>query len=142
MADKTCEAKPWVYIASPYTKGDPAINTRFQCATWDSLVSDGVVWPIAPLWSHFQHIIFPRPYPFWIAYDNAMIDRFDIDACLRLNAVSSVANYCVSESSGADAEVNRFRDRGKPVFYSIAGLYEWVRNDWCGEHQPKGAKSG
>lgn len=119
--------KPIVYIASPYTKGDPAINTHFQCRMFDRMVSDGIVTPYAPLWSHFQHTMFPRSYQFWIDYDNAMIDSYLFDACLRLNAeCASVPNYLISESSGADAEVERFKKMGLPVFYDFDELYFWA----------------
>lgn len=59
--------KPLVYIASAYTKGDAAINVRFQCSIFDKLLSDGRVWPLAPLWAHFQHLIYPRGYKYWVA---------------------------------------------------------------------------
>ena len=52
--------KPIVYIASPYTKGDVSINVHFQCKIFDELMDDGIVFPVVPLWSHFQHTIFPR----------------------------------------------------------------------------------
>ncbi|MEE9398392.1 MAG: hypothetical protein V3V31_15425 [Methylococcales bacterium] len=54
--------KPTVYIASPYSKGDPAANAHFQCKIFDELLSSGLVLPVAPLWSHFQHMMFPRLY--------------------------------------------------------------------------------
>ena len=78
--------KPWVYIASPYTHGDPAINVRAQM---------GAV-PIAPLHSHFQHLFRPRPYRHWIELDLEIMQR--CDACLRI-----------------DAEVAEFQRLGKPV---------------------------
>lgn len=118
--------KPFVYVASPYTKGDVAINTRFQCLVFDQLMSDGLVWPVVPLWSHFQHIVFPRHYQDWIAYDQAMLPLYD--ACLRLSAKYAPLGYSQQESSGADAEVATFERIGKPVFYSVDDLYEWVRN--------------
>lgn len=117
--------KPVVYIASPYTKGDPAINTHFQCRVFDRLMSDGLVWPVVPLWSHFQHIVFPRHYQDWIDYDLALIERYD--ACLRLNAEHSQLDYSMEKSSGADGEVARFKELGKPVFFDVDALYEWVR---------------
>lgn len=115
--------KPWVYIASPYTKGDQAANTRFQMSIWDTLLSMSVV-PIAPLWSHFQHLHRPRPYQDWIAYDSEIISR--CDACLRLDAVDPWIAYTQHESRGADAEVRLFRSLGKPVFFSIDDLTHWV----------------
>ena len=122
MSDKT--TKPIVYIASPYTKGDACINTHFQCKIFDQLMNDGVVFPFIPLLTHFQHTVFPRPYKDWIEYDLALLERFD--ACIRLDAVNEGLEYNASESSGADGEVARFEEIGKPVFYSIEDCYKWV----------------
>lgn len=118
--------RPIVYIASPYTRGDQSINTRFQCETFDKLMNDGVVWPYAPLWSHFQHGVFPRAYQEWIDYDLALCQRFD--ACLRLDATfkGGGLDYHQHESSGADGEVACFQRQGKPVFYNVEDLYKWV----------------
>ena len=116
--------RPVVYIASPYTRGDVAINTHFQCKVFNQLLDDGKVWPVAPLWSHFQHTIFPRRYEDWIAYDLALIERYD--ACLRVNPNFPDWNYAQTESLGADGEVAKFQALGKPVFFSIDELYTWV----------------
>jgi hypothetical protein len=116
--------KPTVYIASPYTRGDVAMNTHFQCKVFDQLLTDGKVLPVAPLWSHFQHMLFPRPYEDWIRYDQEMLRLYD--CCLRLSATILETNYSMSESTGADLEVETFVRMGKPVFYSISELYEWV----------------
>lgn len=121
MADQN---KPTVYIASPYTKGDVAINTFFQCKIFNELLSSGKVLPIAPLWSHFQHTIFPRKYSDWIAYDQALLKLYD--CCLRLSATHSDLSYFQHESTGADQEVATFVKMGKPVFYSLEEVYEWV----------------
>ncbi len=118
--------KPFVYIASPYTKGDPAINTHFQCEVFDRLMSDGIVWPYAPLHSHFQHTLFPRDYRDWIAYDLAILHK--MDACLRLEAVCEQVNYRVNESSGADGEVDYCQKIGVPVFFTTADLYAWAND--------------
>jgi len=117
-------SKPIIYIASPYTKGDPAINTHFQCKMFDELMNDGIVWPVVPLWAHFQHISFPRHYKDWINYDLALLPRYD--GCLRLNVSFPDLNYFISESSGADGEVAAFEAMGKPVFYNKEALYVWA----------------
>ena len=91
-------SKPIVYIASPYTKGDVAINTHFQCKVFDQLLSSGKVLPVAPLWSHFQHLLFPRPYKDWINYDQEMLRLYD--CCLRLTATLSALQYSQEDSSG------------------------------------------
>jgi hypothetical protein len=116
--------KPTVYIASPYSHGDVAMNTHFQCKIFDQLLSDGKVLPVAPLWSHFQHLLFPRPYEDWIRYDQEMLRLYD--CCLRLTASLHEKDYRETVSIGADAEAATFRDMGKPVFYSIEELYAWV----------------
>lgn len=123
--------KPIIYIASPYTKGDVAVNTRFQCEVFDKLMNDEIVYPVAPLWSHFQHIMFPRHYKDWIEYDKALIPR--LDACLRLDAYHnniSYGEYHQHDSSGADGEVALFKSLNKPVFYSYEDLYKWVNTSW------------
>lgn len=117
--------KPLVYVASPYTKGDPCINTHFQMQMFDKLMDSGLVIPYVPLWSHFQHTASPRKYQDWIEYDNAIIPR--LDACIRLAAVNPKLNYEVWESSGADNEVKLFQSLGKPVFLDLAALYKWAR---------------
>jgi hypothetical protein len=113
-----------VYIASPYSKGDPAINTHFQCKIFNQMLNDGRVWPVVPLWTHFQHTVFPRSYKDWIEYDQALLHLYD--ACLRLDIDIPELDYSHSESSGADAEVETFKSLGKTVFFSIHELYSWA----------------
>lgn len=127
MTRKFVTDKPTVYIASPYTKGDLAINTHFQCKTFDQLLDDGKVLPVAPLWSHFQHTAFPRKYQDWIDYDQAMLPLYD--ACLRLNVEHAELEYSQKDSTGADGEVDTFERLGKPVFYTVADLYSWVEGN-------------
>jgi hypothetical protein len=122
--------KPVVYIASPYTKGDVAINTNYQCKIFDELLGGGKALPVAPLWSHFQHLLYPRPYEDWIRYDQEMLRLYD--CCLRLTAQFPAMNYEQHQSSGADAEVETFRKFGKPVFFSIRDLYSWVDGSFTG----------
>lgn len=112
--------KKWVYIASAYTKGDVGANVLFQMGVWNTLFELGVV-PIAPLWSHFQHIHRPRQYQDWVEYDNELIKRCDI--VLRMDSVADISGqlYVQHESPGADAEVELALRLGKPVCY---GLYE------------------
>lgn len=123
MSDNA-KKKPTVYIASPYSQGEPEMNAHFQCKIFDQLLGEGRVLPVAPLWSHFQHILFPRPYQDWIDYDQAMLRLYD--CCLRLDASLPHVEYKESRSTGADAEVETFRRLDKPVFFSIEDLYSWV----------------
>jgi len=117
--------KPWIYIASPYTRGDQAQNVAFQLRIWDILAGSGVVTPIAPLWTHFQHLYSARPYEVWVAYDHEIIER--CDACLRLDACNARFGYVQHESSGADGEAAKFAGLGRPVFYDIEEAFQWAR---------------
>lgn len=119
------DRRPWVYIASPFTKGDQALNLRFQCRVWDGLLASGVVWPIAPLWSQTQHLVAPRPWAEWIEYDLALIERA-ADAVLALTAVCERMGYSESRSKGRDAEVAAAKRFGKPVFFQVGALLDWA----------------
>lgn len=103
-----------IYIASPYTKGDVAVNVKRQLDCFDELLTLGFA-PFAPLYSHFQHMAHPRPYSDWIKLDLEWVDV--CDGLLRLDG----------ESSGADGEVKYATELGIPVFYSIEELnsYKW-----------------
>ena len=101
--------KKKVYIASPYTKGDVAVNVKNQLDVADELMTLGYV-PFVPLYSHFQHIAHPRPYSDWLELDLEWLP---------------VCNYLLrlpGESSGADIEVDRARELNIPVYYRIADL--------------------
>jgi len=91
-------------------------------------LGDGKVLPVAPLWSHFQHTLFPRAYKEWIGYDQEMLHLYD--CCLRLDATLPELDYVETNSQGADDEVRTFKDDEKPVFYSIEELYRWVDDIW------------
>lgn len=54
-----------VYIASPYTLGDVAVNVKIQMDMADKLMNNGFI-PFTPLYSHFQHMAHPRPYSDWM----------------------------------------------------------------------------
>jgi len=98
-----------VYIASPYTLGDVAVNVKRQIDCADELRNYGFA-PFAPLYSHFQHMAHPRPYSDWVKIDLEWVKV--CDALLRLEG----------ESKGADGEVDFARENNIPVFYSIDAL--------------------
>ncbi len=119
--------KPLVYIASPYTKGGLAINVRAQHEIFDVLLDDGRCLPYAPLAAtHYQNIVFPRPYIDWITYDLELLDH--CHALLRLPALykSPHVDYHENRSNGADREVAKFKAQQKPVFFSIEDLMDWL----------------
>jgi hypothetical protein len=103
-----------VYIAGPYTKPDPCINTNRACAVWKQLWELGYA-PFCPHWSHFQHTLLPMPYEVWLDFDNQFL--VVCDALLRLPG----------ESSGADKEVALARSLGIPVYHSVDELWVGMR---------------
>lgn len=104
-----------VYIASPYTKGDVAVNVKRQLDCFNQLVDLGFA-PFAPLWSHFQHLVHPRPYQDWLDLDLLWIDVMDV--VLRLDG----------ESLGADNEVKHATSKNIPVVYTIEQLIQLKNN--------------
>lgn len=105
-----------VYIASPYTKGDVAINVRESLLVADKLLDLGFL-PFCPLLSHFWHLISPKPYSEWMTMDLEWILR--CDALLRLPG----------RSSGADDEYRFAKQHGIPVFLSIEDLKKWSKGE-------------
>ena len=100
-----------VYIASPYTIGDVAVNVREQMRIADQLMDRGYC-PVVPLYSHFQHMYYPRPYDSWMEQDKERLARCDV--VLRLPG----------ESRGADIETDEAYGLGIPVFFSLSELFE------------------
>ena len=103
-----------VYIASPYTLGDVAVNVKVQLDCVDELMTLGFA-PYAPLYSHFQHMSHPRPYIDWIEIDLVWVKV--CDCLLRLDG----------KSSGADGEVKCAKENNIPVFYSIKEMCEYYK---------------
>lgn len=104
-----------VYIASPYsTSGDIAENVHLQMETANTLIGLGFC-PFVPLLTHFQHLMFPRPYEDWMKQDTEWVKV--CDCLLRLGG----------ESKGADREVKYALSLGKPVVYSVEDLVEYYR---------------
>ncbi len=95
-----------IYVAGPYTKGDPVMNTRNTIMAAEELVRMGHV-PYIPHLSMFWHVVAPHPYEFWLEYDKAWL--VCCNALLRLPG----------ESSGADKEVALAHELGIPVYYSL-----------------------
>lgn len=81
-----------VYVAGPYTKGDVAVNVRTAILVGNDLMSFGYV-PFIPHLTHFWHLLYPRQYEFWLAYDNCWLPFCDFVCRIP------------GESAGADKEV-------------------------------------
>ena len=100
-----------VYIASPYTKGDVALNVRRQIEVADKLLNMGYI-PFVPTLSHFWHMVCLEPYEVWLDYD------------LKWLPVCHVVLRLDGESSGADREVEYAMNKNIPVVWSVEELVE------------------
>lgn len=94
-----------IYIASPYTKGDVAVNVHQSIRLCDYISSYYHVHVKCPLLTHFWHLLYPRPYEFWLAYD--LVELEECDALVRM----------IGESDGADKEVLHAAKLGLPIFH-------------------------
>lgn len=108
--------KPWVYIAGPYTQGDPVQNTRAAIRVADSIVDYGVV-PIVPHLTMTWDLTHPRPPLFWYEYTLDLLKR--CDAIFRLPG----------PSTGADYEVKYSQENGIVYLEQKLDLLRW-----CHEH--------
>jgi hypothetical protein len=103
-----------VYIASPYTKGDVALNVKRQMDVASRLMDLGFA-PFWPLHSHFLHMAHPREWDQWINIDLQWI--LSCDALLRLDG----------ESRGADIEAQFAKQNRIPVYYDMQELINGLR---------------
>jgi len=92
-----------VYIAGPYTKGDVAQNVANATRLADYLANLGYT-PYLPHLTHFWHMMYPRPYEWWLKYDMEWLR--ECDCVVRI----------FGDSSGADKEVSCAGELGKDVF--------------------------
>ena len=103
---------PKIYIAGPYSRPDPVVNVRAAIVVADELCAAGFV-PFVPHLSHLWHLIAPKEYQTWLAYDLHWLSV--CDAVIRLPG----------ESPGADRECESARILGLPVFGTVAEVVEW-----------------
>jgi hypothetical protein len=98
-----------VYIAGPYTLGDPEQNVFNAMRAANEIMNLGLAPFLPHLW-HYQHLHFSRPYQDWLELD--LIWLRQCDAVLRLPG----------ESHGAEREVELATLIHIPVFKSIEEL--------------------
>jgi Domain of unknown function (DUF4406) len=98
-----------IYVAGPYRQGDVAVNVRNAYEAANRLADLGFA-PFVPHATHFWHMLFPRPYEFWLDLDNQFLPS--CEAVLRLPG----------QSSGADKEVHLAQTLEIPVFTDIHDL--------------------
>src|SRR5262245_4927589 len=65
-----------IYVAGPYSKGDVAVNVRNAFEAANQLADLGFA-PFVPHSTHFWHMLFPRPYEFWLTLDNQFLPYCD-----------------------------------------------------------------
>jgi hypothetical protein len=107
-----------VFISSPYTIGDTAVNVKRQMDCANNLIEMGFI-PYVPLLDHFLHMNNPQPYEKWLEIDFEFLLK--CDCVLRLEGVSK----------GADKETKFAREHGIPVYYSIGEIIKekCIRNN-------------
>jgi len=98
-----------IYIAGPYSGGDPITNVRRAIRVADALAALGHI-PFVPHLTHFWHQISPHRYEFWLDYDMHWLEL--CDAVYRIDGASP----------GADREVRRAVEVGMPVYTSLEEL--------------------
>lgn len=103
-----------IFISGPYTQGDRSENVRNAIWMADFLLSAGHA-PYCPHLTHFQDLLFPRPWEVWMRLDEAWL--LQCEAVFRLPG----------ESRGADRECALAERHGIPVFTDRRELLEWAR---------------
>jgi len=103
-----------VYIASPYSKGNKVKNVKRHMHAYHILTREGFA-AYAPLWSHFQHCLFPKDYEEWLKLDLEWLKV--CDCVLRLSG----------ESKGADKEVEVAKEMGLPVFNCVVEIENYYK---------------
>lgn len=105
---------PLVYLAGPYSQGDPVQNTHETVHLATALWESGLLVPVVPHLSLLWHAITPLPYEDWMALD------------LHLLAKCEAVYRLPGESPGADREVAYAEARGIPVLSDMRSLFAWA----------------
>jgi len=106
--------KKRVFICSPYTKPDPAVNINISVKMFNRLMDEGKCVPVNMLWTHFYHCIIPRSYEDWLAY------------CMSFLPLCHAVLRLPGESSGVEREINIANFLKIPVFDSVEDLYAYL----------------
>jgi uncharacterized protein DUF4406 len=109
---------PLVYLAGPYAKPDPVVNTRNAITVAERLAESGRVVCHIPHLTLLHHLVAPHPVDHWYAWDLAVLSR--CDAVYRMPG----------QSTGADREAAFGEQMGVPVFDSEEALLEWAADEW------------
>jgi hypothetical protein len=115
--------KKIIYIASPYSNGNPAKNVKRQIDAYNLLDELGYL-PFAPLLNHFVDLNSEkeRSWQDWI------------DICLDWVRKSDGLLRLSGDSLGADKEVEEAIKNKIPVFHSLDQIEAWDNEDLYCEH--------
>lgn len=92
-----------VYIAGPYTQGDPLLNIRAAIQAGDVVLKSGHT-PFIPHMNYTWHLLCPHEPSTWYQWDLEWLEM--CDGLIRLPG----------ESWGADREVEFAQGHGIPVY--------------------------
>lgn len=95
-----------LYLAGPYTKPDPIINTNAALRLATKLFERKLFVPHVPHLTLLWHMVTPRPIEFWYALDRQHITR--CDAIMRLPGESTGADNEMMWAEGLNLEVIKF----------------------------------
>lgn len=98
-----------VYVAGPYSQGDPIMNVRAAITCAEVLAARGHS-PYVPHLTMLWHLVQPHATAFWYAHDLEWLAA--CDAVVRIPG----------PSIGADAEVKEAQRLGLPVYNSAGDL--------------------
>ena len=116
--------KCFVYIASPYTKGDTFVNVQRQIEFGNDLIDKGYV-PVSLLLNVVHYYAQKeREYDTWLEIDYNWILK--CDALFRLEG----------ESKGADLEVAYAKKNNIPVFTDMECLSMWYLEEFAVNNLP------
>lgn len=97
--DGDWRTRPVLYLAGPYTRPDPVVNTHAACKV-GTIIAEQTGWaPMVPHITLLWHAISPQPITFWYDLDLCYIAK--CDAVVRLPGLST----------GADAELDFAAER-------------------------------
>jgi hypothetical protein len=94
--------KDLIYVAGPYSQGDTAINVR-NAIEIGMTYNDMGYYAVIPHMTHFLHLLFPRPYEYWLELDNRILPY-----CKGFHRIEG-------PSSGADKEMEFAKSLGLKI---------------------------
>jgi len=117
--------KVWIYLATPFTKGDQLLNIRSSLLMAERLRRiNNTLHIIAPLAMAFSHLVFPNETEHWLEYDLEMLRR--CEALFVADAKHFSYRQRWQDSVGVCGEIAEATSLGIPIFYEINDLKIWI----------------